>query len=117
MSNPNKTYQTILLADFDALLKSDKGWVKDVQAGSNEFVFSYSLKNTPHIMIKVFSSINAKDCVSRVCGGDAIRVCAINTRTQRGIRKSSRINRIPGWNDRLKARICDMIVDLKKDYR
>ena len=77
----NKTYQTILLPEFDALLKSDKGWTKDVQAGSNEYVFSYSLMNTPHIVIKVYSSISANDNVSRGCGGDAIRVRAINTRT------------------------------------
>ena len=105
MSNP-KTYVLITELEFDTLLKASKGWTKEYQY--EELVYLYSSTKNPDIQVKVFSSLT-RTGVSRKCGGDAIRVCAINTKTNRGIAKSKRVNRIAGWEDRIKARVIEII--------
>ena len=100
------TYTTITELEFDTLLKHEKGWSKEVVG--REFVYSHVPKKNPDTMIKVYSSIKL-DGVSKKCGGDAIRVCAINTVTNRGIIKSSRINRTAGWDLRTKAKVIEVL--------
>jgi hypothetical protein len=103
-----KQYVTITELEFDALLKADKGWVKTFEFG--EFVYSYTLKKNPDVKVKVFSSIS--NGASKPCGKDAIRVCAINMVTQKGILKSKRVNRVPGWDVRVKERVIETIENI-----
>tara|TARA_R110002167_G_scaffold98020_2_gene258240 strand:- start:3845 stop:4168 length:324 start_codon:yes stop_codon:yes gene_type:complete len=100
------TYTTITELEFDSLLKHSKGWGKKVVG--NEFVYSYVPKKNPDTMVKVYSSIKL-DGVSKTVGCDSIKVCAINTKTERGIIKSSRINRTAGWDVRTKAKILEVM--------
>lgn len=111
----SKTFTPITESEFDALLKAEKGWNKEVQAGSNERVYTFNLPSNPDVQIKVYSSVTVNQAMSRACGQDAIRVCAINVRTLRGIRKSTRINRVAGWEERTKNRIVEMIQDIKSN--
>lgn len=101
------TYITITELEMDSLLKADKGWSKTCQK-NGELVYEYrSLKN-PDIVVKVYSSIN-KSGLSRKCGSDAIRVCAVNTRTNKGIIKNKRVYRVPGWDERIKQRVIETL--------
>ena len=100
-----KTYVTITELEFDNLLKPSKGWTKD--KSGKEIVYSYVTKKNTDITIKVYSSVS--NGVSRKVGKDAIRICAINTKTKKGIIKTGRINRIAGWTERLKEKVMDTI--------
>jgi hypothetical protein len=68
-------------------------------------VYSKLTKNKPWLQIRVYSSLNKNSGLSAKCGADAIRVCAINIKTDKGVIKSRRINRVPGWDSRLMNRV------------
>lgn len=109
------TYCTILESEFDAIFKPEKNWVKEFSGHAQEIVYTKQMtKSNPNVQIRVYSSIHKDSSVSRPCGQDAIRVCAINTFTNKGVRKSRRINRVPGWEKRLTNRVIEMWEDLKR---
>lgn len=99
-------YVTITELEMDALFKADKGWSKVLEGG--EYVYRYTTLKNPDIVVKVFSSVTP-DGVARKCGGDAIRICAVNTKTNRGVIKNGRVNRTSGWDDRVKTKVVDTI--------
>lgn len=100
------TYVIVTELEMDTLLASDKGWVKTIEGG--EYVYNYTTKKNPDINVKVFSSV-AQNGMGRKCGGDAIRICAVNTKTNRGVIKTGRVNRTPGWDERVKAKVLETI--------
>lgn len=106
-------YVEIQESEFDAIFQSEKNWKKTFSGNAREIVYEKALLSKPHILIKVYSSIHQSNGISRGCGQDAIRVCAINTNTGRGVRKSNRINRVPGWQERLTKRVVDIWEELK----
>ena len=99
-------YVSILESEMDNLLQKELGWNKTLPHA--EYVYEYRTRKNPDIIIKVFSSITARG-VGRKCGGDAIRICAVNTKTNKGVFKSKRINRVPGWDIRLKERVIEIL--------
>lgn len=101
-----KSYVVVTELEFDNLLKYEKGWTKDYQG--SELVYSYNTVKNPNIQIKVYSSLT-KSGVCRKCGGDAIRIVAINTKTNKGVLKSSRTYRVPGWEVRVKEKVIGLI--------
>jgi hypothetical protein len=105
-------YVSILETEFDNIFRPDRNWEKEYSGNANEVVYTKRFKKCPNVVIKVYSSIHKTDGVSRGCGKDAIRVCAVNTATNRGVRKSSRINRVPGWEARLTKKVTDMWNDI-----
>lgn len=102
------SYVTILESEFDAIFRSDRNWNKEFSGHAMEVVYTKRLKRKPDIIVKVYSSIHKNDGISRGVGKDAIRVCAVNTATNRGVIKSNRINRVPGWESRLTKRVSDI---------
>lgn len=109
MENPKGKYVIITELEFDALLKPDKGWTKEIKG--QEYVYSFRPKKSPNIAVFVYSSISPNG-LSKKCGKDAIRVCAVDTVLNRGVVKSNRINRTPGWEDRVKAKVLDVIAQI-----
>lgn len=111
MTEPKKgTYITILESEFDDLLKTEKGWTKELKG--QEYVYSWQLKRKPNISILVYSSISP-DGLSKKVGSDAIRVCAVNTVLNKGVIKSNRINRTSGWNVRLMEKVLEVLTQIK----
>jgi hypothetical protein len=104
-------YTNIPVQDMRAFLQTGKGWEEEVQG--KEIVFKFNLKNHPWIQIKVFSGILAVGGDSRACGKDAIRVCAVNFKTNSGWIKTSRVYRVEGWKNNLKTRVLQVITDAK----
>jgi hypothetical protein len=100
------TYVIVTELEFDTLLKSDKGWEKKIEGG--EYVYHYVSKKNPDVVVKVFSSVTPSG-VSKKCGSDAIRICAVNTKTNRGILKTGRVNRTAGWDERAKEKVIETI--------
>ena len=100
------TYVIITEMEMDTLFKSDKGWTKSLEGG--EYVYQYTTKKNPDIVVKVFSSVTPNG-VARKCGGDAVRVCAVNTKTNRGVIKTGRVNRTAGWDERTKTKVLETI--------
>lgn len=105
-----KTYVEVTELEFDALFQSAKGWKKEVKG--NEYVYSYALKKQPNVSILVYSSVTSTG-LGRKCGGDAIRICAINTKTDKGVRKSVRVYRTLGWAERTQEKVIAMIKDIE----
>lgn len=101
-----ETYVIVTELEFDNLLKFDKGWTKDYQG--NELVYSYITTKNPNVVIKVYSSIT-RNGVGRKKGGDAVRIVAVNTKTNKGILKATRTYRIVGWEDKVKAKVIELI--------
>lgn len=102
------SYVTILESEFDAIFLPERNWVKEYNGHAKEIIYTKRFITKPNVIVKVYSSIHKNDGVSRGCGKDAIRVCAVNTKTDRGVVKSNRINRVPGWDGRLKAKVTDV---------
>ncbi len=99
------SYVTILESEFDAIFRPERNWVKEYSGHAKEIIYTKRFISKPDVIVKVYSSIHKNDGISRGCGKDAIRVCAVNTKTDRGVVKSNRINRVPGWEDRLKKKV------------
>jgi len=99
------TYCLITELEMDAIFKPEKNWVKEYSGFHKEVVYSKITKNKPWLQIRVYSSLNKNSGLSAKCGADAIRVCAINIKTDKGVIKSRRINRVPGWDSRLMNRV------------
>jgi hypothetical protein len=100
------TYTIITEMEMDTLFKATKGWSKHTEGG--EYVYTYTTKKNPDIVVKVFSSVTPSG-VSRKVGQDAVRVCAVNTKTNRGIIKTGRVNRTAGWDERTRQKVLDVI--------
>ena len=109
----NKHYVTITELEMDNVFQPTKGWVKCYTEFHNEIVYTKNLKVKNWIQIKVYSSLRKDSGVSASVGKDAIRVCAINTKTDKGIIKSKRINRVQGWETRLIKRVTEVWEDLR----
>ncbi len=107
MSDTKKgSYCLVTELEFDALLKPDKGWIKTWKG--LELVYAYPTIKNPDVSVLVYSTIT-KDSLGRKLGKDSIKVCAVNTVTQKGIIKSSRVYRTPGWDARVRQKVLDTI--------
>lgn len=100
------TYVEVTEMEFDVLFKADKGWNKTIKG--NEYVYSYVSKKNENITVFVYSSVTPSG-VGRKCGGDAIRITAVNTKTNKGIMKSKRVYRTEGWDERTKAKVLETL--------
>jgi len=94
------TYHAIALTEFRTVLHK---WVETVDRG--EVAFTWALPSFPHIVLKVYTSIPHGETVTREVGADAIRVCAVDTKANRGWIKAARVHRVKGWRDNLKTRV------------
>lgn len=106
-----KNFVGIHKAEMDHLLKS--GGFSEVDLPTvKEAVYDRPFNSVPRLVIRVYSSIEGE--VNRSCGSDAIRVCLVDKVLGRGVGSTGRINRVGGWEDRLKAKIRDMFNSAKE---
>jgi len=63
-----------------------------------ELAFDFPVRDG--VIIRCFTSV--KDGTSRKVGKDAIRVFAVDTKSDRGFIKAKRVNRTTNWQDNLK---------------
>ena len=106
------TYQQIELADVQDVLKAAKGWKP--YNSHKEYVYDWAVPSLNGVVIRVYTSVSKLNGQGRRCGGDAIRVCAVNTLTNRGLVKSRRVHRTQNWRDNLKSRVFEAI-ELSKE--
>jgi hypothetical protein len=93
--------ENITKTDFDAVLPK---WKID-EDNHREYVYTFPLSSRPHIVIKVFSSIDKRNNFRREVGKDAIRICAVNTQINRGWIGTTRVYRTLNWKDNLKKAV------------
>lgn len=91
-------YVQITKPEFEVALPD--GWVESVRG--NEFIYTFSLDSL--FTLDVYSSI-ASDDVSRASGLDAIRFVFLDSISGKPFAKKTRINRVGGWEARLKVKI------------
>jgi hypothetical protein len=108
----NKHYAVVTLNEMKEELKSEKGWRLKTEPNSREFIFEFPLSTTPHIIVRVCSSIVENE-LSRKCGKDAIRVFAYDIKNGKGWIKTRRVNRIGTWRKNLKAAVMDVFCQAK----
>lgn len=108
-------YTPITLAEMEAFLNPTDGWKKVAgSVSTKEHVFDYELPGHPGVVVRVFSSIHKDTSVARKKGGDAIRICAVDTLRNRGLVKSVRVFRVEGWKDNLHRRTQEVITIANK---
>jgi hypothetical protein len=101
-------YCIITELEMDNIFKAEKKWNKEYYGLSSEIVYTKIIGKKPWIQVKVYSSIKKNSGLSAGIGQDAIRVCAVNLKTDRGLIKTNRINRVPNWDKRLVAKVEDV---------
>jgi ssDNA-binding Zn-finger/Zn-ribbon topoisomerase 1 len=113
-------YEEITLERFQKLLidtcrqQPDRWNMRPGQEVSYDWYLPQANKG-PRIAIRVYTSIvfergKNNDGVSRSSGKDAIRICAVKApgaRTERMLFVMGRVNRVPGWEARLRSRLVD----------
>ena len=107
-------FTTITFAEMSDLLKAEKGWTISEQY-AHEYVFEYAVPFWPGVVVKVFTSVNRHNNNSRGYAGDAIRVVAVDTVQNRGIRKMPHVKRTQNWRQNLKDRVVDCLKSLFDD--
>jgi len=105
-------YTPVTLPEFELVLKAEKGWQKI--ESTKETIFVFPLSSRPHIIIKVYSSIGMNHKTCREKGADAIRVCAVNTQTNKGWISTRRVFRVEGWRNNLKNAVMDIYTQAQK---
>lgn len=113
-------YQSVSVADLDALLKIEKGWVRYHNQGQ-DYVYEYCVPSSD-IRIKVQSGVNIKTGTMEVPGFDAIKIYAIlyipaqgkNQKSVRGLCKSVRILTTEGWQERVKTVYKEVLSESRK---
>ena len=105
------TYTQIVLEEMTDVLKAEKGWKP--YNSHKEYVYDWSVPGLDGVVVRVYTSVAKGNGQGRRCGGDAIRVCAVNTKTDRGLVKSRRVHRTQGWRDNLRSRVMDTIKTVK----
>lgn len=109
---------TISHKEIKDVFQADKGWREERRG--KEFAYVYDLKDNAGrptgIRIVAYSSVHADTGKSRGRGQDAIRVCAVDSRTDRGYIKASRVYRTSGWPDRVRSRTIEVIRKARERY-
>ena len=109
------TYTEITQEQIEKVLLK-RGFSRVSLPGVGEIVYGKRVdKDDVPLTIRVYSSIEAGDGVSRGCGFDAMRVCIMWKHKPHchveavvtGVGSSKRINRVPGWDFRLVSGIQD----------
>jgi hypothetical protein len=77
-----------------------------------ELVYEHPVHGTP-LVIRVYSSIHVTSGKSRDVGKDAIRITLVDKENDDGLDKTKRINRVPGWQDRLRKRVLKLYNQIK----
>jgi len=101
-------YVAIELNEVKELLKEEKGWKEVDVANVHEHVFDWAVPERDGVVVRVYSSIS-KDFGCRKVGADAIRICAVDVKRNRGLVKSLRVYRVPNWQERVKSRVWKVI--------
>jgi len=109
-------YVVVTIEQFREVLKADKGWQETIEAGTKEYVFLWPIKECPGIVLKVYSSVTLASGAGRKRGGDAIRVCAINTVLNTGYVRMPRVHRVEQWRYNLRARVMQALREARKRY-
>lgn len=87
----------ITIEEFKSFL-SKEGWIEtDPQA--REYVFQFSLKKTPRVVIKVYSAIAKKE--ENPPDRQQIKVFAIDLEKKKPLTKAIHLNKGPEWRNQL----------------
>jgi len=106
-------YTPITLTEMTDLLVP-KGWYDATPSTSREHVLHWRCKRyADNIVLKVYTSIATAHGQGRSKGKDAIRVCAVNLTTDKGLIASKRVHRVENWRENLLARIKSVFMELK----
>jgi hypothetical protein len=107
-------YTPVTLAEMVELLKPEKGWHEVALERVREHVLDWRVQRfKAHIVVRVYTSVKKTTGTGRGCGKDAIRVCAVNLDTDRGLVASKRVHRVENWRTNLQKRIAWVIEQLE----
>jgi hypothetical protein len=102
-----REYTTFDIAAMSELLTPDKGWA--AVHGYRELVLEWKFRKYPGVVLRVYTSIDRETGFAREKGSDAIRVCAVNLTTKKGLVKAKRVLRVTNWRVNLKRRIWEVM--------
>lgn len=96
--------------DMLRVFMQDKGWAEQIAFG--EYAYEREMRKAPGLFVVVYSGVRVGDNQGRGVGRDAIRVCVVDRRNpnmHRGFIKSRRVNRVKGWQDRVRERVLQVM--------
>jgi hypothetical protein len=108
----SQRYVEISKSEMDAVFAASKKPWTETQCGRE---YAYECTMGCGVTIRVLSSIHVERDTGRGRGQDAIRVLAIKHKADGstvGIRKSVRVYRTPGWQDRVMTKVRAMWLDI-----
>lgn len=73
---------------------------------ASEVIYEAPIKNTS-VLVLVYSTIFRE--INRECGTDAIRIILYDQVSKKAIGFGKKINRVPGWERRLKERVLETV--------
>lgn len=106
----------ITLAQITEVLAAAKGWtdVTPQISHTKERVFDWKVCDAPHIVIRVYTSVQVGTGITRPVGSDAIRVCSVNLTSNAGFISAKRVHRVEGWRDNLQKRVMSVLDEARK---
>lgn len=116
------TYEQISEADMDSAVAAFKrGPDRRSLNPAQETTYDWSLgaRNTvgPKLAVRLYSSVVPAAGAARACGEDAIRVAVVaspGTRSERLVLTLRRVHRTPGWAARMRQRLTDAWVLIRR---
>ena len=91
---------------LDEMKSALTGWTEVLGSTSTrEYVYEKAIPEDPGIVVRVCTSIHKDTSVARKCGGDAIRIYAVNIPARQGWIKTVRVFRVEGWRENLNKAI------------
>lgn len=104
----------ITIDEMRQFLKAEKGWYEPEPHPGFEHVFEVKVPFYPNAVIKVLTSINKHNGLSRKVGGDAIRVFAVDLKAKKGLHKTIKVLRVKGWKNNLQKAVVSIWRDLRE---
>lgn len=100
------------LAEWQSLCKPENNWKWTIQ-GNEQVVYNDACCRSRGLRVKVYTTIPRDASLARYCGLDAIRLVLVRvndaSKELGAASPALRVFRVPGWQDRVKAKILDLI--------
>jgi hypothetical protein len=107
-------YNQISLDEMKAALE---GWTEVIgSTATREYVYEKAIPENAGIVVRIFISIHKDTSVARRCGGDAIRICAVNVPAHKGWISTVRVLRVDGWRANLNKAINKVMAESRNRW-
>jgi hypothetical protein len=107
-------FNSISLDEMKAALE---GWTEVTgSTATREYVYEKAIPENAGIVVRIFTSIHKDTSIARRCGGDAIRICAVNVPAHKGWISTVKVLRVEGWRANLNKAINKVMTEARSRW-